>query len=66
MISETKKQINTRHILNNTSKSKDSQAIKFGQLIKYSMINICLQRSYRKWGRETSSSLLFVFLKNVL
>ena len=48
MMSETKKQINTRHILNNTSKSKDSQAIKFGQLIKYSMINICLKRSYRK------------------
>ena len=47
-MSETKKQINTRHILNNTSKSKDSQAIKFGHLIKYSMINICLQRSYRK------------------
>ena len=48
MITETKKKTNTRHILNNTSKSKDSQAIKFGQLIKYSVINICLQRSYRE------------------
>ena len=48
MTSETRKQINTRHILPNESKSKDNQATKFGQLIKYSMINILLQRSCRK------------------
>ena len=27
--------------------------MKFGQLIEYNLINIFLQKSYRKWGRET-------------
>ena len=66
MMSETRKQINTRHILPNISESKDNQATKFGQSIKHSMINIFLQRSCRKSRRETSSRLFFVFLKSLI
>ena len=43
--------------------NKANHAIKFGQLIKYCVRNIFLQKSCSKWGRETSSILLFVFLK---
>ena len=49
------------HILPNISQSKGNQAMKFGQLIKYNKRNIFLQKSCRKWGRETSSRPLFVF-----
>ena len=41
--------------------SKDNQAGKIGQLIKYSLRNIFLQKSCRKRGRETSCRPLFVF-----
>ena len=37
-----------RHILANISRSKDNQAMKFGQLIEYNKINIFLQKLYRK------------------
>ena len=37
------------------------QTIKFGQIIENKKINIFLQKSIRKWGRETSSRPLFVF-----
>ena len=40
---------------------KGNQTMKFGQFIKYSKKNIFLQKSCRKWGRETSSRPLFVF-----
>ena len=43
------------HIFTNTSRSKGNQSMKFGQLIKYDMRNIFLEKSYTKWGRETSS-----------
>ena len=33
------------HILPNISRSKDNQAMKFGQLIKYSVRSIFLQKS---------------------
>ena len=51
-------------ILPNISRSNDNQAMKFGQLIEYNEINIFLQKLYRKWGRETSSSLI-LFLEIV-
>ena len=44
------------YILPNYSQSKHNQTMKFGQLIEYNR-NIFLQKSYRKWGRETSSKL---------
>ena len=43
------------HILNNISRSKGNQKIKFGQLIEYSMRNIFLEKSYTKYNRETIS-----------
>ena len=51
----------TVHILPNISRSKGNQTLKFGQLIEYNNRNIFLQKSCRKWGRETSSRPLFVF-----
>ena len=56
----------TIHILPNISLSKGNQIIKFGQLIECNKINIFLQKSCRKWGRETSSMPRFVFLKSFI
>ena len=38
MMSQTRQQINTIHILPNFSRSKGNQTKKFGQLIEYNMI----------------------------
>ena len=40
-------------ILPNTSRSKDNRSMKFRQLVEYNMINIFLEKSYTKYGRET-------------
>ena len=48
MVSKTEQQIIAIQILPNVSRSKDNQAIKFGQLIKYSMRNTFLQKSCGK------------------
>ena len=53
MISHFGQQIITIHILPNVSRSKGNQTMKFGQLIEYSARNIFLQKSCRKWDRET-------------
>ena len=37
------------------SRSKGNQTMKFGQLIEYNMRNIFLEKSYTKYGGETSS-----------
>ena len=63
MMSQAGLQTITLHILPSISQSKGNQAMIFGQLIEYDKRNIFLQKSWRKWGRETSSSLLFVFKK---
>ena len=44
MASSTRKQIFTMHILPNLSRSRGNQALKFGQLIEYSMRNIFLKK----------------------
>ena len=41
------------HLLINISRSKGNQAMKFGQLIEYNLINIFLEESYTKCGGET-------------
>ena len=41
-----------------------NQTMKFALLIEYNKTNIFLQKSCRKWRRETSSRSLFVFLEN--
>ena len=43
------------HILNNISRSKGNQAMKFGQLIEYNMRDIFLEKSYTKSDGETIS-----------
>ena len=61
MTPQTGQQIIKAHILPNISRSKSNQAMEFGQLIKYSVRNIFLQKLYRKWVREVISRPLFVF-----
>ena len=48
MAPQTGEQIFTTHILPNISRSKDNQAIKFGQLMKCNVRNIFLQKLCRK------------------
>ena len=43
----------------NISRSEDNQAMKFGQLIEYSMRNFFLENSYTKCGRETIPRLFY-------
>ena len=61
MTSETEQQIITIHTLPNISRTKGNQSIKFSQLIKCNERNIFLNKSCRKWGRQTSSRPLFAF-----
>ena len=51
----------TIQILPNISKTKDSQAMKFGQLLEHNKRNIFLQKSCRKLDREASFGPLFIF-----
>ena len=53
MTSQAGKQTIAIHILSNISGSKGNQTMKFGQLIKYNMRNIFLEKSYTKCGGET-------------
>ena len=41
------------HTCPNISRSKDNQAMKFGQLIEYNMRKHFLEKSYTKCGGET-------------
>ena len=50
-------------MLSNISRSKENQAMKFGQLIEYNKRNIFHQKSSRKCGRETGSRPLLFFKK---
>ena len=61
MTSESEQQIITIHTLPNISRRKGNQSIKFSQLIKCNERNIFLNKSCRKWGRQTSSRPLFAF-----
>ena len=45
--------------LPNISRSKGNQAMKFGQLIEYNMINIFLEKSYKIWWRNYSQTLFW-------
>ena len=61
MTSQPGQQTNTIHILPNISRSKGNKAIKFGQVAEDNKRNVCLQKSFREWARESSSRPLFVF-----
>ena len=41
------------HILSNILRNKSNQTMKFGQSIKYNMINICFEKSFTKCGGES-------------
>ena len=49
-MSQAGQQIITIHILPNILRSKCNQTMKFGQLIKYNMRNVFLEKSYTKCG----------------
>ena len=53
MTLQTEQQIITIHILPNISRSKGNQAMIFSEIIKYTMRNIFLQKSYTKCGGKT-------------
>ena len=54
------------HILPNISHGKSNQTMKFGQSIEYNKTKVFLQKLCKKWGRETSSRPLFIFLKSLI
>ena len=54
MTTQPGKQTITIHTLPNTSRSKDNQTMRFGQLIiEYNKRNIFLETSYTRCGEET-------------
>ena len=53
-------------MLPNISRSKDNYTMTFGQLFGYNKINIFLQTSCTKLGKETSSRPLFEVKANGL
>ena len=53
MMSQHGSQTIAIHILPNISRSKCNQAMKFGQLIEYSMGNIFIEKSYAECAGET-------------
>ena len=63
MTSQPGKQKIPIHILPNISRSKGNQTMKFGQLIEHNMRNIFLEKSYTKYGGETTPRPLFEKLK---
>ena len=54
------------YTLLNISRSKYNQTMKFSQLIEYNKINIVLQKKWKKWRREPSSTPIFAFLKSFI
>ena len=53
MTSQAGQQAITIHVLPNILRSKDNQAMRFGQLIEYNMRNIFVEKSYTKCAGET-------------
>ena len=52
MTSQPGQQTFAIQIFTNILRSKNNQAMKFGQLIEYNMRNFFLEKSYTKYGRE--------------
>ena len=50
-------------VLPNISRRKGNETMKFGELIKYNMTNIFLEKSYTKCGGESSPRPFFEKLK---
>ena len=54
MTTQSGKQPITIHILHNISRSKDNQTMKFGQLIKYNMRIVFVEKLYTRCDGKTS------------
>ena len=65
MTSQTGQQIITMHVFPNILRSKGNQAMKFGQLIKYSIRNNFL-KNYAENEAERLVPDLFLFLKSFI
>ena len=65
MTPQTGQQIITMHVFPNISRSKGNQAMKFGQLIKYSIRNNFL-KNYAENEAERLVPDLFLFLKSFI
>ena len=52
MTPQSGKQIITKHILSNISRSKDNQTMKFGQLIEYNMRKTCPEKLFTKYDEK--------------
>ena len=59
MASQTRKQVNTIHILPNISRSKGNKTMKFGYIIECNMRNMFFEKSYTKCCRETCSRTFY-------
>ena len=55
MTSQTGQQITIIYILPNISRSKDNQAMKFGQSIEHDKRNCFVEKSYTKYCGEATS-----------
>ena len=53
MTSQSGKQTIAMHILPNISRSKDNQAMKFGQFIECNKLSTFIEKPYTKCGEET-------------
>ena len=54
MTSRSSKKTIIIHILSNILRNNSNKTMKVGQLIEYNMRNIFLEKSYTKFGGETS------------
>ena len=48
--SHAAQQVTTIHILRSISRSKDKEAMKFGQLIEFNLRNMFLEKSHKKYS----------------
>ena len=63
MTSSIGKRIITIPIFPNVSRSKDNRTVKFGQLMKYNVRNIFLEKLHTTWAGESSLDLFRKKLK---
>ena len=66
LTSQTGQQIIAIHILPSILRNKSNRAMKFGQLIKHNVRYIFRWKSWRKWGKKTTSRPFFVFWKSFM
>ena len=66
MTSQTRQQIITIHKLSNISRSKGNEAMKFGQIVKYSARNVFFFKTHTKNEPGRLVSDLFLLFKRAL